>query len=37
MEFLQYLSGTPKYTNDVGPFTFDKSPDPEGKTYNNTS
>lgn len=35
MEFLQYISGTPNYTNEVGPFTFVKSPESEGKTRNN--
>lgn len=37
MEFIQYLSATPSYTNDVGPFTFNKSSSSEGKTYNNVS
>lgn len=34
MEFLQDISATPNYTNEVGPFTFVKSSDSEGKTRN---
>lgn len=33
MEFLQYISATPNYTTEVGPFTFVKSSDSEGCKY----
>lgn len=35
MEFIQYLSATPSYTNDVGPFTFNKSSSSEENESSN--